>query len=179
MDGAKALHAAVRRHAGEAVFVQRCQVHKKRNVLEHLPEEHKPAVKRKLQAAYAMTDYEEAKRALERLHRELMDLNPSAARSLEEGMEETLTVHKLRVPEQLRRSLARRNVIESAFSVVETVCRNVKRWMDGDQIERWSAPGCWWPSGSSGRSSAIGRFPCGWLPWRVWFPENRLRRGLP
>lgn len=141
LDGAKALRAAVRRHAGEAAFVQRCQVHKKRNVLDHLPEEHKPAVKRKLQAAYAMTDYDEAKRALERLHRELMDLNPSAARSLEEGMEETLTVHKLRVPEQLRRSLASTNVIESAFSVVETVCRNVKRWRDGDQIVRWVGSG--------------------------------------
>jgi transposase-like protein len=113
----------------------------KRNVLDHLPEEHKPAVKRKLQAAYAMTGYDEAKGALERLHRELMDLNPSAARSLEEGMEETLTVHKLRVPEQLRRSLASTNVIESAFSVVETVCRNVKRWRDGDQIERWVGSG--------------------------------------
>jgi transposase-like protein len=141
LDGAKALHAAVRRHAGESAFVQRCQVHKKRNVVEHLPEEYKPTVKRKLQAAYAMADYDDAKRALERLHRELMDLNPSAARSLEEGMEETLTVHKLRVPEQLRRSLASTNVIESAFSVVETVCRNVKRWRDGDQIERWVGSG--------------------------------------
>ncbi len=141
LDGAKALHAAVRRHAGEAAFVQRCQVHEKRNVLDHLPDEHKPAVKRKLQAAYAMADYDEAKRALERLHRELMDLNPSAARSLGEGLEETLTVHKLRVPDQLRRSLASTNVIESAFSVVETVCRNVKRWRDGDQIERWVGSG--------------------------------------
>ena len=56
-------------------------------------------------------------------------------------MEETLTVHKLRVPDQLRRSLASTNVIESAFSVVETVCRNVKRWRDGDQIERWVGSG--------------------------------------
>jgi hypothetical protein len=109
--------------------------------VDHLPEEHKPAVKRKLQAAYAMAEYDDAKRALERLQRELMDLNPSAARSLEEGMEETLTVHKLRVPDQLRRSLASTNVIESAFSVVETVCRNVKRWRDGDQIERWVGSG--------------------------------------
>jgi hypothetical protein len=70
-----------------------------------------------------------------------MDLNLSAARSLEEGMEETMTVHKLRVPDQLRRSLASSNVIESAFSVVETVCRNVKRWRDGDQIERWVSSG--------------------------------------
>jgi len=87
------------------------------------------------------THYAEAKRALDQLHRELMDLNPSAARSLEEGMEETLTVHKLRVPEQLRRTLCCTNVIESAFSIVETVCRNVKRWRDGDHIERWVGSG--------------------------------------
>lgn len=141
LDGGKALHTAVRRHAGEAGFIQRCQVHKKRNVLEHLPEEHRRAVGRKLQNAYNMQDYDDAKRALQQLHRELMDLNPSAARSLEEGMEETLTVHKLRVPDQLRRTLACTNVIESAFSIVETVCRNVKRWRDGDQIERWVGSG--------------------------------------
>src|SRR5438132_1647246 len=98
LDGGKALAAAVRRHAGEAASIQRCQVHKRRNVVDHLPEEHKPAIKKKLQNAYAMTEYADAKRALERLHRELMELNPSSARSLEEGMEETLTVHRLRVP---------------------------------------------------------------------------------
>lgn len=141
LDGGKALAAAVRRHAGAAAFIQRCQVHKKRNVVDHLPDEHKADVKRKLQNAYAMKEYADAKRALERLHRELMDLNPSAARSLEEGLEETLTVHKLRVPDQLRRTLCCTNVIESAFSIVETVCRNVKRWRDGDQIERWVGSG--------------------------------------
>ena len=141
VDGGKALAAAVRRLAGEAAFLQRCQVHKRRNVIDHLPEEHKPAVKKKLQNAYAMSEYVDAKRALERLHRELMELNPSAARSLEEGMEETLTVHRLRVPSQLRRTLASTNVIESAFSIVETVCRNVKRWRAGDHIERWVGSG--------------------------------------
>jgi transposase-like protein len=141
LDGGKALHTAVRRHAGEAAFIQRCQVHKKRNVVDHLPEDHKTDVRRKLQNAYSMADYHDAKRALERLHHELMHLNPSAARSLEEGLEETLTVHKLRVPDQLRRTLSCTNVIESAFSIVETVCRNVKRWREGDQIERWVGSG--------------------------------------
>jgi transposase-like protein len=141
LDGGKALAAAVRKQAGEAAFIQRCQVHKKRNVVDHLPDEHKADVRRKMQNAYAMVDYADAKRALDRLHRELMDLNPSAARSLEEGMEETLTVHKLRVPDQLRRTLCCTNVIESAFSIVETVCRNVKRWRDGDHIERWVGSG--------------------------------------
>jgi putative transposase len=141
LDGGKALHTAVRRHAGESAFIQRCQVHKKRNVVDHLPEEHKTDVRRKLQNAYSMADYQDAKRALERLHHELMHLNPSAARSLEEGLEETLTVHKLRVADQLRRTLSCTNVIESAFSIVETVCRNVKRWREGDQIERWVGSG--------------------------------------
>jgi putative transposase len=141
LDGGKALAAAVRKHAGQAAFIQRCQVHKKRNVVDHLPDEHKAGVRRKMQNAYAMAEYADAKRALQQLHRELMDLNPSAARSLEEGMEETLTVHKLRVPAQLRRTLCCTNVIESAFSIVETVCRNVKRWRDGDHIERWVGSG--------------------------------------
>ena len=98
-------------------------------------------MRRKLQNAYGMADYQDAKRALQKLHRELMDLNPSAARSLEEGLEETLTVHRLRVPAQLRRTMCCTNVIESAFSIVETVCRNVKRWRQGDQIERWVGSG--------------------------------------
>jgi putative transposase len=141
LDGGKALAAAVRKHAGEAAFIQRCQVHKKRNVVDHLPDEHKADVRKKMQSAYAMAEYADAKRALDQLHRELMDLNPSAARSLEEGLEETLTVHKLRVPDQLRRTLCCTNVIESAFSIVETVCRNVKRWRDGDHIQRWVGSG--------------------------------------
>ncbi|MFI5117037.1 MAG: hypothetical protein ACHP8B_10095 [Terriglobales bacterium] len=82
-----------------------------------------------------MTEYADAKGALERLHRELMELIPSADRSLEEGMEETLAVHRLPVPAKLRRTLASTNVVESAFSIVETVCCNVKRWPDGDRIE--------------------------------------------
>ena len=82
-----------------------------------------PAVAKKLNAAYAMEDYAAAKQALNELHRELMDLNPSAARSLGEGMEETLTVHRLHVPMQLRKTMASTNVIESAFSIVEQVCQ--------------------------------------------------------
>src|SRR6202521_5492948 len=102
LDGGKALHAAVRKYAGESAPIQRCQVHKRRNVLDHLTDEQKPLVAKKLNAAYALEDYAEAKNALNTLHRELMDLNPSAARSLGEGLEETLTVHRLHVPRQLR-----------------------------------------------------------------------------
>lgn len=141
LDGGKALHAAVKKYAGDAAPIQRCQVHKRRNVLDHLTDEQKPLVARKLNAAYALEDYAAAKQALNGLHRELMDLNPSAARSLGEGLEETLTVHRLRVRPQLRKTLASTNVIESAFAIVERVCANVKRWHAGDQRERWVGSG--------------------------------------
>src|SRR3954451_15790881 len=141
LDGGKALAAAVKKYAGESAAIQRCQVHKRRNVLDHLTDEQKPTVAKKLNAAYALEDYAAARQALNQLQRELMDLNPSAARSLGEGMEETLTVHRLRLPMQLRKTLASTNVIESAFSIVERVCRNVKRWHNGDQRERWVGSG--------------------------------------
>ena len=141
LDGGKALHAAVKKYAGASAPIQRCQVHKRRNVLDHLTDEQKPLVAKKLNAAYALEDYDAAQQALHTLHRELMDLNPSAARSLGEGLEETLTVHRLHVPPQLRKTLASTNVIESAFSIVERVCANVKRWHAGDQRERWVGSG--------------------------------------
>jgi transposase-like protein len=141
LDGGKALTAAVKKHAGESAVIQRCQVHKRRNVLDHLTDEQKPAVAQKLNAAYTLEDYAAAKQTLNALHRELMDLNPSAARSLGEGMEETLTVHRLRLPIQLRKTMASTNVIESAFSIVEQVCKNVKRWHGGDPRERWVGSG--------------------------------------
>ena len=141
LDGGKALTAAVKTHAGDQALIQRCQVHKRRNVLDHLPEDQRPLVAQKLNAAYTTEDYDAAKLLLNRLHRELMDFNPSAARSLAEGLEETLTVHKLHVPPQLRQTLASTNVIESAFAVVERVCANVKRWHPGDQRERWVGSG--------------------------------------
>jgi putative transposase len=85
LDGGKALSAAVKTHAGESALIQRCQVHKRRNVLDHLPEDQKALVAQKLNAAYATEDYDGAKLALNKLHRELMDFNPSAARSLGKG----------------------------------------------------------------------------------------------
>ena len=140
LDGGKALHSAVRKYAGESASIQRCQVHKRRNVLDHLADEHKSGVAKKRNAAYGLEDYAAAK-ALQGLHRELMDLNPSAARSLAEGLEETLTIHRLHVPQQLRLTLGSTNVIESAFAMVERVCLNVKRWHAGDQRERWVGSG--------------------------------------
>jgi putative transposase len=139
LDGSKALRKAVEQVAGSAGVFQRCQVHKIRNVIAHLPEGYNHAVRARMQAAYACIHYSEARSALSHLHDELERRNPSAAKSLAEGMEETLTVHKLRMQYILKRSLATTNPIESAFSVVETICSNVKRWSGGDQRLRWVA----------------------------------------
>jgi len=94
-----------------------------------------------MRAAYNMIGYEEARRALERLWRQLVDINPSAARSLEEGMEETLTVHRLGAGPLLRRALASTNPIESCMSTVRKVTRRVTHGQGGDHIARWTAAG--------------------------------------
>jgi len=141
LDGSKALATAVRKRAGEAAFIQRCELHKRRNVLGHLPDEHQPFIEQKLVAAWGMFSYEEAKKALEAVHAELERINPSAARSLAEGLEETLTIHRLSVPETLRKTLFSTNPIESAFSVVEEKCGRVKKWQGGDMKLRWVASG--------------------------------------
>ena len=136
LDGAKALVKAVREHAGAAALIQRCQVHKRRNVVGHLSEEYREQVDRRLAAAYALTSTAEAKRELEQLHRELQELNPSAARSLAEGLDETLTVNRLPLEGWLRRTMATTNPIESAFSVVDTVQAS-QVLQRGDHLERW------------------------------------------
>jgi putative transposase len=141
LDGSKALRAAVEKVFGERAEVQRCQLHKRRNVKDHLPQGCRADYDRQLRNAYALTRYEDAKAALEKLFRQLERINPSAARSLEEGMEETLTLHRLGVGPSLRRSLASTNLIESCLSTVRHVARNVKRWQGGDHSARWTAAG--------------------------------------
>ncbi|HSQ52017.1 MAG TPA: transposase [Nitrospiraceae bacterium] len=144
LDGGKALHSMVGKMAGKCGVIQRCQEHKIRNVTGHLTEEFQTGIRCKMRNAYATHDHAAARRALDSLLRELMDINPSAARSLEEGMEETLAMHRLRLPENLRRTFRSTNPIESAFDTVETVCHNVKRWQGGDQYLRWIASGLLW-----------------------------------
>ena len=141
IDGAKALRAAIVKVFGERAEVQRCQIHKRRNVKDHLPENCQKDYDRRIRNAYAMTNYAEAKVELEKIVRQLERINPSAAHSLEEGLEETLTVHRLGVGERLRRTLSSTNPIESCLSTVERVARNVKRWREGDQSLRWTATG--------------------------------------
>jgi putative transposase len=159
LDGGKGLHAAVRAKAGKCAVVQRCQIHKIRNVVDHLPEEFQSAIRYKMRNAYAMTAETDAKTALQTLLHELMHLNPSAARSLEEGMDETLTMHRLRLPPDLRRTLSSTNLIESTFSTVENVCRNVKRWQGGDQYLRWVASGLLWAESRWNRIQGYRQLP--------------------
>jgi len=141
IDGAKALRAAIERVFGDRAEVQRCQIHKRRNVKDHLPKQAQGDTDRRIRNAYALTNYAEAKAELEKIFRHLERINPSAARSLEEGLEETLTVHRLNVGALLRRTLASTNPIESCLSTVERVAHNVKRWRGGDQPLRWTATG--------------------------------------
>lgn len=139
MDGSKAIRRAIQDHAGEAAFLQRCQVHKIRNVCEHLPEAQRHAVRFQMRAAYEMCEASDARLALYRLHDQLLQENPSAASSLTEGLEETLTVLELRVAPKLKRSVASTNCIESTFSVTDKICRQVKRWQGSDHRLRWVA----------------------------------------
>lgn len=139
IDGSKSLRAAIERVFGEEAQVQRCQLHKRRNLKDHLPKEHREAVDRRIRAAYNMATYEDARRSLELTIGHLERLNPSAATSLREGLEETLTLHKLGVPQALRRSLSSTNLIESCFSMTRKITAQVKRWKGGDQVQRWAA----------------------------------------
>ena len=138
-DGAKGLHAAVRDVFGAAALLQRCQWHKRENVLEYLPERHRARVRRKLQAAYEPPTYEAAKRALGKVRAELLLLNASAAASLDEGLEETLTLHRLGVFRELGTSLKTTNALESIHARVESRIAKVDHWKNSEQKQRWLA----------------------------------------
>lgn len=141
LDGAKALRKAVRDVLGVHTPVQRCIRHKERNVLDHLAERDRPPVKRGLRAAWAMDDHRTALERLTALAAELDRSHPGAAASLREGLEETLTVTRLGVRGDLRRTLASTNPCESMIDTVRRTARNVKRWQNGDMCLRWTAAG--------------------------------------
>ena len=138
-DGAKGLHAAVREVFGAAALLQRCQWHKRENVLAYLPERHRATLRRKLQAAYERPTYEAAKRALGKVRAELLLLNASAAASLDEGLEETLTLHRLGVFRELGTSLKTTNALESIHARVESRVAKVDHWKNSEQKQRWLA----------------------------------------
>lgn len=142
IDGSKALARAVRDTFGKRALIQRCQVHKRRNVLEHLPEKRRSSTDAILSTAYRCSDPKRALGILNKLARQLEHNHPSAAASLREGLEETLTVLSLKLDnDALRRTLVCTNAIENLNSVIRRTHRNVKRWRDGTMVLRWVGAG--------------------------------------
>ena len=142
IDGGKAIRKGLRDVLGDRAIVQRCQVHKARNVRDHLPDSRRAYVVRQMRDAYASTTFSTAKKKLLQLASWLKaNGEDSSAASLREGLEETLTVHRLGLPPTLRRTFASTNAIENMNGSLRRIARNVKRWRDESMIRRWVALG--------------------------------------
>ena len=141
LDGAKALSRAVRNTFGDAAEIQRCQVHKGRNVIERLPKERHAAAKIALRQAWTMSDHAKAQRLLENQAEKYDDICTGAARALREGMPEMLTLARLGLPKELRKSLASTNIMESVNAVIKKGAKNVTRWRNASMGLRWTAAG--------------------------------------
>ena len=139
VDGSKALIKAIRRTFGRHTPIQRCQVHKARNIVERLPKHLHASVRAALRQAWELDDAEKAERLLRNLARRLEQVAPGVSASILEGLDEMLTVIRLGLPSSLRRSLACTNIIENMMGTVRRVCRNVKRWRDTSMALRWTA----------------------------------------
>jgi putative transposase len=141
VDGAKALTKVIRATFGRHTPIQRCQIHKARNVIERLPKPLHASVRKALRQAWELDDADRAERLLRNLARRLEHEAPGVAGSILEGIDEMLTVNRLGLPAQLRRSLACTNSIENVMGTVRRVCRNVKRWRNASMALRWTAAG--------------------------------------
>ena len=141
IDGAKALTKAVRKVFGASALIQRCTLHKRRNVADHLPERERDLVDRKLVRAFTHPDPELGLRAARDLAASLDKTRPSAAASLREGLAEMFTVRRLGLSESLERTLMTTNPVESMISIARTTQRNVKNWKDAAMARRWTAAG--------------------------------------
>jgi transposase-like protein len=139
LDGSKGLRKAVDESFGKYALVQRCQWHKRENVLSYLSQEHQDQYRGKLQRAYSEPDYQTVKAKLKEITIELMKINRSAVRSLEEGLEETLTLHRLGLVEQLGVSFTTTNLIENLNSQLKKYIGRVKNWINSDMRSRWMA----------------------------------------
>ena len=138
IDGSKGIRRAIENRLGEYAFIQRCQWHKRENIIAYLDEEKQEYFRRKMQEAYNQTTYAEAKAALEKIRQELVPINKSAVESLQEGLEETLTLHRLGLSTELSKSLNTTNCLESVMSQLGQYTDKVDRWHNSDQILRWS-----------------------------------------
>jgi len=141
IDGSKGIRKAVKRVFMDKVAIQRCQWHKVENVVSYLSRGAQVRYRRRLQDAYKEIKYTEARKKLLKLADELEQINPSASASLREGMEETLTLHRLGVYDKLRASFSSTNCIESVLSQVEQYTGRVDYWRNGAHIQRWVAAG--------------------------------------
>jgi putative transposase len=141
VDGGKALDRAIRSVFGAKALIQRCRRHKERNVIEHLPEDEQPLVQRRLRAAWANPDPDQAAAELEQLARSLTRQRPGAAASLREGMAETLTVTRLRVGGRLLQTVESTNPVDSMIEIIRDHAGRVKRWSSGEMALRWAAAG--------------------------------------
>ena len=139
LDGSKGLHKAIQKVFGSQALIQRCQWHKRENVVSYLPKSQQALWRRKLQEAYEKPTYAEAHAALLRCRQELRLINVSAIASLDEGMEETLTLHRLGVFSALGISLKTTNCLESLMAQVGQRTGKVDRWRNSDQKQRWVA----------------------------------------
>lgn len=139
IDGAKGLAKAIKETFGEYVVIQRCQWHKRENVVSYLKEEEENHYRGKLQRAYLEPEYHTAKSKLLEIRDELREINRSAAKSLEEGLEETLTIHKLGLIEELGKSLTTTNIIENLNSQLNKYVGRIKRWVNPEMQARWVA----------------------------------------
>lgn len=138
VDGSKGIINAIENRFREYGFIQRCRWHKQENVISYLNEHQQKICKAQLQEAYHQTTYKEAKAGLDKLHREMVTVNQSAANSLLEGLEETLTLHKLGLSPELRKSLDTTNCIESVMSQLGQYTDKVDRWRNSYQLLRWT-----------------------------------------
>lgn len=137
IDGAKGFTKAIEDKFKECAFIQRCQQHKKENVVSYLPQGLQKTYRLRLMQAYEQTTYSQAKVALNVICDELSRINPSALASLKEGMEETLTLHRLGLYKELKRSFSSTNCIESVLSQVGQFTDKVDRWRNGRHIQEW------------------------------------------
>lgn len=141
IDGAKALRAGVKEVFGDRAAVQRCTLHKRRNLADHLPEKEKAWVDAKLVKAFNHPDPDAGLRNAKHLAGLLDKAHPGAANSLREGLEEMFTVSRLGIDGRLAKTLVTSNPVESMISIARTTNRNVTRWRDGHMVLRWTAAG--------------------------------------